>query len=171
MVLRGSFITSSDGSKPSDTEGARSSRLSDKGKARPPKNLFRPFGPQFGLKIKGGRGLDPPAPPLDPPLASFPNLSISLTSSRLPLLMCIVVLVVVLWFLLLFLLFFLVYGMGLWPPAQPSSFSRAKQRSNGVSYRRSVPQFARRNFCLFTRASVSVEKHYPPPPPTKKMTL
>ena len=31
-----------------------------------PKNCFRPFGPQFGLKIRGGGG--PPAPPLDPPL-------------------------------------------------------------------------------------------------------
>ena len=30
-----------------------------------PKNFFRPFGPQFGLKIRGG---GPPAPPLDPSL-------------------------------------------------------------------------------------------------------
>ena len=29
------------------------------------KNFFRPFGPQFGLKLKGGRA--PRAPPLDPP--------------------------------------------------------------------------------------------------------
>ena len=29
------------------------------------KKIFRPFGPQFGLKI---RGLGPQAPPLDPPL-------------------------------------------------------------------------------------------------------
>ena len=30
------------------------------------KNFFRPFGPQFGLKIMGER--PPMAPPLDPPL-------------------------------------------------------------------------------------------------------
>ena len=30
------------------------------------KNFFRPFGPQFGLKIRGRAG--PGAPPLDPPL-------------------------------------------------------------------------------------------------------
>ena len=29
------------------------------------KNFFRPFGPQFGLKLRG-------APPLDPPLQSYP---------------------------------------------------------------------------------------------------
>ena len=32
------------------------------------KNFFRPFGPQFGLKIRGGGGPGPPRPPLDLPL-------------------------------------------------------------------------------------------------------
>ena len=32
-----------------------------------PKKFFRTFGPQFGLKVRGGPG--PPSPPLDPPLA------------------------------------------------------------------------------------------------------
>ena len=32
------------------------------------KNIFLPFGPQFGLKINGG-GWTPWAPPLDPPLS------------------------------------------------------------------------------------------------------
>ena len=32
---------------------------------RSPKNFFQPFGPQFGVKIRGGRA--PRAPPLDPP--------------------------------------------------------------------------------------------------------
>ena len=32
------------------------------------KVFFRPFGPQFGLKIRGGGGRAPRAPPLDPPL-------------------------------------------------------------------------------------------------------
>ena len=35
--------------------------------ARPQKNFFPPFGPHFGLKIRGG-GRAPQAPPLDPPL-------------------------------------------------------------------------------------------------------
>ena len=33
------------------------------------KFCFRPFGPQSGLKIRGGAG--PPAPLLDPPLLLF----------------------------------------------------------------------------------------------------
>ena len=41
----------------------RSSRPLDKGGARSPKKVFRPFGPQFGLEIRVG------GPPLDPPLA------------------------------------------------------------------------------------------------------
>ena len=106
-------ITSNGGSKPLDTEGTCSSRPWDKGKARPQKNFFRPFGPQFGLKIRGGR-VAPRAPPLDPPLASFPNLPISFTSSPLPLLMYIVVLVVVPWFFVVVVS--LVYGMALWSP-------------------------------------------------------
>ena len=32
-----------------------------------PKNFFRPFEPQFGLKRSGGGG-SPRAPPMDPPL-------------------------------------------------------------------------------------------------------
>ena len=32
------------------------------------KNFFRPFGPPFGLKIRGGGGRAPLAPPIDPPL-------------------------------------------------------------------------------------------------------
>ena len=35
------------------------------------KFFFRPFGPQFGLKMRGDTG--PPAPPLDPPLL-FTNI-------------------------------------------------------------------------------------------------
>ena len=45
--------------------GGGSSRPWDKGGARSPKNIFRPFGPQFGLNI---RGTGPPTPPLEPPL-------------------------------------------------------------------------------------------------------
>lgn len=33
----------------------------------PPKNVFRPLGPHFGLKVRG-RGQAPRTPPLDPPL-------------------------------------------------------------------------------------------------------
>ena len=56
-------ITSSGGSKPLDTEGARSSRPPDKGKTRGQKNFFRPFGPQFCLEIGGGGGgAGPPGP-------------------------------------------------------------------------------------------------------------
>ena len=46
----------------------RSSRPLDKwgGGGRSPKKLFRPFGPQFGPKIKGGPAAG--ATPLDPPL-------------------------------------------------------------------------------------------------------
>ena len=35
------------------------------GGGRYPIKVFRPFGPQFGLKIRGGRA--PRSPPLDPP--------------------------------------------------------------------------------------------------------
>ena len=38
-----------------------------KGRTQSQKKLFRRFGPQFGLKIRGG-GQAPWAPPLDPPL-------------------------------------------------------------------------------------------------------
>ena len=37
--------------------GGRSSRPWDKGGGRSPKNVFRPFGPYFGRKIKEGRAL------------------------------------------------------------------------------------------------------------------
>ena len=41
-------------------------------KARsPPPNFFRPFGPQFGLKIRGVGGGGGRAHPLDPPLDSL----------------------------------------------------------------------------------------------------
>ena len=40
------------------------------GGVRTKKFFFRPFGPQFGLKIRGGRA--PRAPPPDPPLVSVP---------------------------------------------------------------------------------------------------
>ena len=44
----------SDGSRPSDKGGARSSRPWDKGGGGgSQKNFFRPFGPQFSLKIRG----------------------------------------------------------------------------------------------------------------------
>ena len=36
--------------------------------ARSLKKFFLPFGPQFGVKVRGGRGPGPPTPPLDPPL-------------------------------------------------------------------------------------------------------
>ena len=36
--------------------GGRSSRPGDKGAGAVSKNLFGPFGPQFGLKIRGGGG-------------------------------------------------------------------------------------------------------------------
>ena len=41
-------------------EGGRSSRPWDKGGARTQENFFRPFGPQFGLKVGGASLLDPP---------------------------------------------------------------------------------------------------------------
>ena len=31
-------------------------------------NFFPPFGPPFGLKLRGGEGARSPTPPLDPPL-------------------------------------------------------------------------------------------------------
>ena len=54
-------------------------RMRSSGASRPPdkeggglkNNFFRPFGPQFDLKIRGG-GRVPRAPPLDPPVQ--PNL-------------------------------------------------------------------------------------------------
>ena len=50
----------SGGSRPSDKVG-RGGGLK--------KIFFRPFGPQFGLKLREGRG--PRPPPLDPPLLSY----------------------------------------------------------------------------------------------------
>ena len=81
-------ITSSGGSKPSDTEGAWSSRPSDKGKARLQKDFISALWASVWSRNKGGWGWPPRAPPLHPPLTSFPNLSISFTSSPLPLLLC-----------------------------------------------------------------------------------
>ena len=43
-----------------EIRGAQSSRPLHKGGGSP-KNIFWPFGPQFGLKIRGG-GVDPPGP-------------------------------------------------------------------------------------------------------------
>ena len=71
-------------------ESAGGSRPSDKGRgggghpdseinwggaggAWSPKKFFRPFGPQFGLKIRRG-GPSPRAPPLDPPLVKKVDL-------------------------------------------------------------------------------------------------
>ena len=42
--------------------GGGSSRPWDKGGARSPKNIFRPFEPQFGLNIRGGGGGPGPGP-------------------------------------------------------------------------------------------------------------
>ena len=61
----------SGGSRPLDKGGGggggRSSRPWDKERGAVLKKIFfRPFGPQLGLKIRGGRA--PRAPPLDPPL-------------------------------------------------------------------------------------------------------
>ena len=61
----------SSGSRPWDKE-RRSPRPWNKGRARSPKFFFRPFGPQFSLKIRG-RWV-PRTPPLDPPLAQYKNL-------------------------------------------------------------------------------------------------
>ena len=47
-------------------KGDQSSRPWDKGRPGLQKNIFRPFGPLFGLKIRGTRA--PRAPFLDPPL-------------------------------------------------------------------------------------------------------
>jgi len=57
----------SGGFKPSDKEGARSSRSGDKVEGGCLRFFFRPLGPQFGPKIRGGWG-GGRAPPLDPPL-------------------------------------------------------------------------------------------------------
>ena len=54
--------------------GRGSSRPWDKGEDRSPKNFFRPFGPQFHLKIRGVGGGPPRAPPLDPPLQTIPEI-------------------------------------------------------------------------------------------------
>ena len=67
-----SVVAFSAGSRPRDKRrggGGGSSIPLDKEGARPPQNFFGPFGPQFGLKIRGwgGGGL---APPLDPPRVS-----------------------------------------------------------------------------------------------------
>ena len=48
-------------------EGGRLSRPLDNGEHGVQKNFFRPFGPQFGLKV---RGVDPRVPSLDPPLSA-----------------------------------------------------------------------------------------------------
>ena len=44
------------------------------------KNFFRPFGPQFGLKI---RGATPQAPLLDPPLNTFKDKPITVVMKEI----------------------------------------------------------------------------------------
>ena len=46
------------------------------------KTFFRPFGPQFGLKMMGGGGWVPRAPPLDPPLITVGQCSVLLCGRR-----------------------------------------------------------------------------------------
>ena len=46
------------------------------------KTFFRPFGPQFGLKMRGGGGGVPRAPPLDPPLITVGECSVLLCGRR-----------------------------------------------------------------------------------------
>ena len=53
-------------------EGRGSSRPWDKGEDRSPKNFFRPFGPQFHLKIRGV-GSGPPGPSPGSPTANHPG--------------------------------------------------------------------------------------------------
>ena len=52
------YKTVADPSRPSDKRRARSSRSWDNGGGgeRSQKKLFQPFGPQFGLTIRGGGG-------------------------------------------------------------------------------------------------------------------
>ena len=66
-----------DGSRPSDKGGPRSSIPWDGGEGgrRSPKIFFRPLGPQFGLKMKGKPGHSR-APSLDPPLKKQTNKQI-----------------------------------------------------------------------------------------------
>ena len=45
-----------------------------------PRKIFRPFGPQFRLKIRGN--LPPPGPPLDPPLFSQYRVVVMMGSTR-----------------------------------------------------------------------------------------
>ena len=53
-----------------EIRGTRSSRPLDKGGGGGvSKKIFRPFGPQFGLKISGAQA--PRVPPKDPPLLHF----------------------------------------------------------------------------------------------------
>ena len=51
----------SGGSRPSDKGGPGHPDPEIRGERSQKKNFFQPFGPQFGLKMRG-------APPLDPPL-------------------------------------------------------------------------------------------------------
>ena len=66
-------VKTSGRSRPSDKgggEGGAVIQTLTKRGARYQKKFFQPFGPQFGLKKKGGPAPPPPprAPPLDPPL-------------------------------------------------------------------------------------------------------
>ena len=75
-LFRGIGSFSSAGSRPWDMEGGgRSYRPCDKrrGGGGVSKLFFRPFGPYFGLKIRGGGAGPPRAPSLDPPMFSQPS--------------------------------------------------------------------------------------------------
>ena len=65
------------GSTPSDRRGGGNSDPEIREGPVSKKILFRPFGPQFGLKIRAGRGgagrAPGPIPPLDPPLVNGLN--------------------------------------------------------------------------------------------------
>ena len=58
-LMKGCLVLFTGGSPPSN-KGGWSSRPWDKGEGRFKFFFFRPFGPQFGLKIRGGTG--PPGP-------------------------------------------------------------------------------------------------------------
>ena len=110
-------ITSSGGAKPSDTEGAWSSRPSDKGKARLQKDFISALWASVWSRNKGGGGGAGPPGPL-PCIRHWRRFQIypSPLLHRLYHCCCALVFVVV--------VVFLIYGMGLWYPAQPFSFSQ-----------------------------------------------
>ena len=61
--MSGSFLTySSGGSTPSEKGGPGHPDPEKRGGAISKKNIFRPFGPQLGPKIRGGTGPSGPSP-------------------------------------------------------------------------------------------------------------